>query len=581
MPESAYPKPQIETYGAERTCGMGNEAIRELFELLHSSVEERMTRDDRHDRLTRRGFIRQSGTLGAGAALGPIVLDLSACSTPPPGPEGPAMSSSVPAGTNAGPATATDATAHTAAGSSMTEPAAAGSGGGVGDAPAMAQAIGNAADDPSASEQASAKPSGNAAGDPSASEQASAEPSGNAAGDPSASEQASAEPSASGAPAQSGSADAPAAEPSSNAIATGAVLVGLYPGDGAAAMAEAAKRLDFSWLKPGDTVLIKVATNSPNKHPATTSVPGVQSMVKELKMRGAARVIVADQAGVEHVRSSSIGRYGKTSDCWATGGMNAVAPEAETYYFDDQPYETGYFAATLPTGNRWPRGMYVASIAREVDHIIYMPRIGQHIISGNTLGHKCAIGWLRDDSRHDVHNDAEDFYEKYTEINYVQEIRERFRMVVSVSEAVLLRGGPDVGESYTLDPVMVTASTSLANHDCIGAGVLVTLNKEVQVTSLGTMVYVPAGAAGNNAWFASGLGVPTEGVGPWAYGTAQTRFTAHDFESGITKDRSIVRGWELSGGKPASIEVVLDGAPLDDSLKSGLMTHGEGMYVFS
>jgi hypothetical protein len=30
-----------------------------------------------------------------------------------------------------------------------------------------------------------------------------------------------------------------------------------------------------------------------------------------------------------------------------------------------------------------------------------------------------------------------------------------------------------------------------------------------------------------------------------------------------------------------SISVVLDGAPLDASLKSGLMTHGEGMYVIS
>jgi uncharacterized protein (DUF362 family) len=522
-----------------------------------------MTGDDRHrNKLTRRKFIRQGGTLGAGVALGPIVLDLSACSSDAPGTEAPATGASVPSGPiGTAPASATETATQAAAGSGTTTTrpvtsAVAGSSSAAGGAPASGGAPATA--------QASAGTSGSA-GTP-ATAQASA-----GTGEV---------PSASGAAGQAGSAGAPTAAPS-NAIAAGSVLIGLYPGDGAAAMSEAAKRLDFSWLGSGDTVLIKVVTNSPNKHPATTSVPGVQAMIKELKARGAGRVIVADQAGVEHVRSTAMGRYGATSECWAMGGMSAVAPDAEMHHFDDQPYETGYFEATLPEGNRWPRGMYIPSILKEVDHIIYMPRIGQHIISGNTLGHKAAIGWLRDDSRHDVHNDAKDFYEKFTEINYVQEIRERFRMVVTVSEAVLLRGGPDVGENYTLDPVMVTASTSLANHDCIGAGVLVTLNKEVQVTSLNTMTYDPSTAADGNALFAGGLGVPTQGAGPWSYGTTQTRFTAHDFEAGITKDRAIARGWELSGGKPANISVVLDGAPLDDSLKSGLMTHGEGMYVFA
>jgi uncharacterized protein (DUF362 family) len=522
-----------------------------------------MTRDDRHrHRLTRRGFIRQSGTLGAGVALGPIVLDLSACSSSPPSTEEPATS----APTSTTPATESPSTP--AAGSGTTKPvtpSVAGTGTASGGAPATAQASAGAAGGAPATTPATGA-SGADAGPG-----MMAEASGGTSGSPGASSAAG----------QSGAAGSDAAAPSSNAIAAGAVLVGLYAGDGAAALSEAAKRLDFSWLKSGDTVLIKVVTNSPNKHPATTSVPGVQAMVKELKMRGAARVIVADQAGVEHVRSTKMGRYGKTSECWSKGGMSAVAPDAEMHHFDDQPYDTGYFEATLPTGHRWPRGMYIASIIKEVDHIIYMPRIGQHIISGNTLGHKAAIGWLRDDSRHDVHNDAKDFYEKYTEINYAQEITDRFRMIVTVSEAVLLKGGPDVGENFTLDPVMVTASTSLANHDCIGSSVLVTLNQEVQVTSLNTMTYDPGTAADGNALFASGLGVPTEGVGPWSYGTTQTRFTAHRFEDGITKDRAIVRGWELSGGKPSSIPVVLDGAPLDEKLKTGLMTHGEGMYVFS
>lgn len=53
---------------------------------------------------------------------------------------------------------------------------------------------------------------------------------------------------------------------------------------------------------------------------------------------------------------------------------------------------------------------------------------------------------------------------------------------------------------YASDPVMVVASTSMANHDCIGAGVLVTLNNAVRTTNLdpAAMTYSADGAPDNN-----------------------------------------------------------------------------------
>jgi uncharacterized protein (DUF362 family) len=366
-----------------------------------------------------------------------------------------------------------------------------------------------------------------------------------------------------------------------NAIASGAVLMGLYKGDGTAAVAAAVKRLDFSWLKQGDTVLIKVATNSQYKHPTTTSPNGVKALVKELKARGASKVIVGDQAGVEHVRLSAMGRYGKTTDMWTMSGMGDVMSDAEGHAFDDQPFDSGYFSATLPPDNHWPRGMYIPSIIQQVDHIIYMPRIGTHILAGNTIAHKSAIGWLRDDSRHDLHNDAMNYYEKYTEVNYTKEIKDRFRMVVTVSEAILLHGGPDTGTNYALDPVMVTASSSMANHDAVASSVLVTLNKNVTRVDPGTMTYNASSAPSNNAFFAGGAGVVTGAAGPWTSGSSRTMYTAHPFEMGVSKDRALMRGWELGGGKPSSIKVVVDGEPLDEMLKTGLTTHGEGLYEFA
>jgi hypothetical protein len=53
---------------------------------------------------------------------------------------------------------------------------------------------------------------------------------------------------------------------------------------------------------------------------------------------------------------------------------------------------------------------------------------------------------------------------------------------------------------YASDPAMVVASTSMVNHDCIGAGVLVTLNNAVRTTNLdpAAMTYSADGAPDNN-----------------------------------------------------------------------------------
>jgi hypothetical protein len=209
-----------------------------------------------------------------------------------------------------------------------------------------------------------------------------------------------------------------------------------------------------------------------------------------------------------------------------------------------------------------------------------MPRIGNHVLAGVTLSQKSAIGWIRDDSRHDLHNDAMDYYEKYTEINYTKEIRDRFRMAVTVSEKVLLHGGPDTGTPYDMNPVLVHASTSMPNADALGASMLVTLNGKYTTVAPGTQVYNASQAPSSNSFFANGFSVVTGKAGPWTSGSTQTLYTPHMWDQGITKDRAIARGWELSGGKPTMIDIVLDGEPLDADVKSGLVKHGEGMYNF-
>ncbi len=365
-------------------------------------------------------------------------------------------------------------------------------------------------------------------------------------------------------------------------VPTGAVLLGLYDTDGQSALRRAARRLDFSWLGRGDSVLIKVAANSGFPHPMTTSVSGVIGLVQELKARGAGRVIVADQSGVEHVRNSRLGRYGSTRASFAQSGLLSVEQAAaELHFFDEQPFETGYFSASLPAQHHWPRGLWLPTILKEVDHVVYMPRIGAHVLAGNTLAQKMAIGWLRDDSRHDLHNDAEQFYEKFAEISFAEELKSRLRLTVTVSEKVLLHGGPDHGTAYGMTPVLVHASTDIVNHDALGASMLNTLNQQVTEVAKGAMVYNPGSAPILNRFFADGAAVATGDAGPWVSESQQTVYRAHAWEQNVAGDRALVRGWALAGGKPTRIPVVVDGAALEPALRDSLLAHGDGLYAFA
>ncbi|HEX7476298.1 MAG TPA: hypothetical protein VF331_00685 [Polyangiales bacterium] len=63
-------------------------------------------------------------------------------------------------------------------------------------------------------------------------------------------------------------------------------------------------------------------------------------------------------------------------------------------------------------------------------------------------------------------------------------------------------------------------------------------------------------------------------------GSPNSSYTAHPFEQGITHDAATSRGWELTGGKPTSIRIAIDGDAPDPMLRAGLQTHSEGLCAF-
>ena len=326
------------------------------------------------------------------------------------------------------------------------------------------------------------------------------------------------------------------------------VLLGLYTSASAAgpkaAVRDLCGHLDWSWLSPGDSVFVKLACNSGNPHPAVTSPNAVRSVVGELLDRGAGRVVVGDQGGVGHVRTTKGGgRSGSTRKLTDSNGLYQAIIEsgAEPYYFDDQAWEEGFFEADVAIdGHHWSAPPHLAKIITEVDHIIYLPRLSAHMAAGCTHGHKIAVGWLRTDSRYAMHADASNLHRRFAELNYIPALRDRLRLTITLAEKVLLDVGPDNGTIADLDSWMVIASSHLANHDVVAVAALAHVDRAMPDSS--RIVRAPS-----------------------------------EYQNGIGSDSALLRAYEILGGIPSSIPVKLLGQQPDAAFRASLESHDRGI----
>jgi len=235
---------------------------------------------------------------------------------------------------------------------------------------------------------------------------------------------------------------------------------------------------DFAWLTPGDRVLLKVTSNSANPYPATTHPAAVTVMAELLRERGA-RVLAGDQSGVQFVHHTRQSQRGSTRANLKNNGIElaALRSGASVACFEEAGYDA-YFAATPPDGSHFKKEIFLPNVVREVDHIVYLPRVSKHVLAGSTLGLKGAVGWMREDSRLELHRDGATFLEKCADINGCREIRERLRLVLSVGTQVQTSFGPDSGNVATPDVGLVIASENLVEHDLVSCAYLLEVSEQ-------------------------------------------------------------------------------------------------------
>src|SRR5207248_9425085 len=141
----------------------------------------------------------------------------------------------------------------------------------------------------------------------------------------------------------------------------------------------------------------------------------------------------------------------------------ATAAGAVPLAFEEAGYDA-YLAERVPGGGRWRDEVWIARAVAEADHIVYLPRVSHHTLAFATLGLKLGVGWLREDSRLELHRDADSFAQKFAEVNRLPAIADRLRLVVTDATAVQTTFGPDFG--YVARPAagLVLASADLVAH---------------------------------------------------------------------------------------------------------------------
>ncbi|MCC6613039.1 MAG: DUF362 domain-containing protein [Anaerolineae bacterium] len=311
---------------------------------------------------------------------------------------------------------------------------------------------------------------------------------------------------------------------------------------------------DLSWLHQGDSVFVKVASNSNYGPPSVTSPDVLQGVVGLLKEAGAGDVYVGDMSGAMFVRHLAEGSKGSTRDNLRANGLLEAAESAGAliHCFDEVPFETAYVPGVVPGDNHWGDELHVAEILDRVDHVVNLPRLGKHVLAGASLGLKNAVGWISDHSRMVLHRDAASFHMKIAEINAIPQLADKTRLTLTLVDRALTTYGPDSGYSLALAQPLIVASDDVVSHDQIALMTLLWARGQTPRTALDEDPY-PAQSNGLNWWFVRVT---------WGESASET-LPVYDDLAAVSAPTHINYAYNiLQGGRPDRIEIVPGGLPL-------------------
>jgi uncharacterized protein (DUF362 family) len=283
----------------------------------------------------------------------------------------------------------------------------------------------------------------------------------------------------------------PAADPAQRVTPPGAestvavVPSAAYPSHREAVAAAIRLSGGLSFLRPGQTVLLKPAVNSENRYPATTDPETVLAVAWLVREAGGVPV-VADRTML--LRSTE-------SAFRATGILEAAREaRAEVWVLDDRPT----VALRHPLAENWAnQSIKVYRAVTEVSHVVNLCTPRSHRLGDFTMALKNMVGVVSGQARIPMHGPFS-LRERLAEISLVV----RPALAVLDGRMGFADGGPDSGDlvrpgfiAVGSDPVAVDA-VGLAQLRLAGANATLSQGSIWRLPQLRRAVEIGIGAAG-------------------------------------------------------------------------------------
>lgn len=230
-----------------------------------------------------------------------------------------------------------------------------------------------------------------------------------------------------------------------------AVVKAETPAQGVSEVIKATGDLDF--IKPGQKVLVKPNVNSDDPAPGTTNPEALAEVVRLAKAKGA-YVIVGDRS---NPRWKTIPAMKKT-------GMYKAALDAgadEIIGFENEDW----VRVKPEKAENWPKGFRIPKRLSEIDHIISVPVLHTHSMTGHSLALKNLVGLIHPADRMIFHTSR-----KTDEM--IAEISLAIKPSLTIIEGAkaFIDGGPSHGT--LAEPKVYLASKDILAADVFGVELL-------------------------------------------------------------------------------------------------------------
>lgn len=224
--------------------------------------------------------------------------------------------------------------------------------------------------------------------------------------------------------------------------------------DRAQGVKEAMSLLEFSPMK-GKKVLLKPNFNTADPAPASTHNDTLAQLVREIKGRGAADVMIGERSGPP-----------ATKQVMEDKGIFALSEELGFRVINFEELAEEDWVHFNPEGNHWEEGFFLAKPVIEAEYIVSTCSLKTHQFGGVfTMSLKLSVGMTPKRLMRQLHR-SPDMRKMIAELNAGY----RPQLIVMDGVEAFVDGGPSTGQKA--DPEVFIAGTDRIAVDAAGVAVL-------------------------------------------------------------------------------------------------------------